>query len=96
MFKGHFGNLQKSLVTVTPREVLGLITVDCQYFRIYTYICFKDERGGREGGTYPDVLVRVLDTLLQRRQVRPMLPMLVPENVCVDAGANKGGNANAA
>lgn len=27
--------------------------------------------------------------------MRPVLPMLVPENVCVDAGTNKGGNADA-
>lgn len=31
-----------------------------------------------------DVLVRVLDTVLQSRHMRPMLPMLSPEVVCVD------------
>lgn len=36
----------------------------------------------------PDVLVRVLDALLQGRQVLPVLPVLVPEDVRVDAGRN--------
>lgn len=80
------GNLQKSLVSVTPREVLGLFAMTVSTLRIL---------GRQKGGTYPDVLVGVLDTLLQRWHVRPMLPMLVPENVCVDAGADEGGNADA-
>lgn len=35
-----------------------------------------------------DVLVRVLDTLLQRRHVAPVIPMLVPQNVRVDTCAD--------
>lgn len=44
----------------------------------------------------PDVLVWVLDALLQRRHVRPVLPVLVPENICVGAGPDQGGDADAA
>lgn len=35
----------------------------------------------------PDILVWVLDALLQGRQVLPVLPVLVPEDVCVNAGS---------
>lgn len=38
----------------------------------------------------PDVLVRVLDALLKRRHVRPVLPMLVPEVISVEASKNHG------
>ncbi len=38
-----------------------------------------------------DVLVGVLDALLEGGQVRPVLPMLVPEVVGVEAGEDKGG-----
>lgn len=37
-----------------------------------------------------DVLIGVLNTLLERRQVRPVLPVLVPEVVCIKAGKEKG------
>ena len=37
-----------------------------------------------------NVLVRVLDTLLKRRHVRPVLPMLIPEHVGVHAAEKKG------
>jgi len=43
----------------------------------------------------PDVLVRVLDALLERGHVRPMLPMLVPEVVGVEAGEDDGGGDTA-
>jgi hypothetical protein len=36
-----------------------------------------------------NVLVRVLDALLQWWQMRPMLPMLVPQVVCIDSGKNE-------
>ena len=35
---------------------------------------------------HADVLVGVLDTLLQGREVGPVLPVLVPQVVGVDAG----------
>ena len=38
-----------------------------------------------------DVLVGVLGTLLEGGHVRPVLPMLVPEVVGVEAGEDKGG-----
>ncbi len=38
-----------------------------------------------------DVLVGILDTLLEGRHVRPVLPMLVPEVVGVEAGEEEGG-----
>ena len=38
-----------------------------------------------------DVLVGVLDALLERGHVRPVLPMLVPEVVGVQAGEEEGG-----
>lgn len=60
----HDWNLQESLVTVAPGEVLG-----------------------------PDVLVRVLDSLLQRRHVGPVLPVLVPQVVAVGGSDGKGGDA---
>lgn len=41
----------------------------------------------------PDVLVRVLDALLQRRQVLPVLPVLIPEIVAVRTSGGKGGDA---
>lgn len=42
----------------------------------------------------PDVLVRVFDALLQGRQVLPVLPVLIPEDVRVDAGGSDAdGNA---
>ena len=37
-----------------------------------------------------DVLVGVLDTLLEGGHVRPVLPMLVPEVVGVEAGEEEG------
>jgi hypothetical protein len=54
------------------------------------------------GGTYlvtvaprevagADVLEGVLDALLERGHVRPMLPMLVPEVVGVGAGEDEAG-----
>lgn len=43
-----------------------------------------------------DVLVGVLSALLQRRQVAPVLPVLVPQGVGVPAGEAQGGNAGAA
>jgi hypothetical protein len=38
-----------------------------------------------------DVLVGVLNALLQRRHVVPVLPMLVPEVIGVDGGENQEG-----
>jgi hypothetical protein len=38
-----------------------------------------------------DVLVGILDALLQRGEVRPVLPVLVPEVVGVQAGEEEGG-----
>ena len=38
-----------------------------------------------------DVLVRVLGALLQRRHVRPVLPVLAPEPVGVGTGGDKAG-----
>lgn len=78
-------NLQQSLVTIAPRKVLGLVAANVSIRRMP-----KDR-----WEAYPDVLVGVLDALFQRRQVRPVLPVLIPENVCVDASADKGGNADA-
>jgi hypothetical protein len=43
----------------------------------------------------PDVLVGVLDALLEGREVLPVLPMLGPEVVGVDAGDQEGGDADA-
>ena len=40
----------------------------------------------------PYVLVGVLDTLLERREMRPMVPMLVPQVVGVGGSNHKGGN----
>lgn len=42
-----------------------------------------------------NVLVWVLDTFLKGRHMRPVLPMLSPEVVCVDGSENKGGNHGA-
>lgn len=36
-----------------------------------------------------DVLVRVLGALLQGRHVLPVLPVIVPQNPCVDASGNQ-------
>ncbi len=36
------------------------------------------------------ILVGVLDALLQRRQVAPVLPVLVPEVVRIDASRHEG------
>lgn len=38
-----------------------------------------------------NVLVGVLSALLKRGHVRPVLPMLVPEGVGVEAGQEEGG-----
>lgn len=43
----------------------------------------------------PDVLVGVLDALLQRGHVLPVLPMLVPQVICVDAAEDQAGNDDA-
>ncbi len=42
-----------------------------------------------------DVLVGVLDALLKRGHVRPVLPMLVPEVVGVQAGEDESGGDGA-
>lgn len=42
-----------------------------------------------------DVLVGILDALLQRGHVRPVLPMLVPEAVGVDSGEQEAGEDSA-
>lgn len=42
-----------------------------------------------------DVLVRVLDALLQRRHVAPVLPVLVPQPVGVGTSGSEGGNTAA-
>ena len=42
-----------------------------------------------------DVLVRVLNTLLQRRQVAPVLPMLIPEPVGIGASEDEAGSNTA-
>jgi len=41
------------------------------------------------------VLVGVLDALLKRGHVAPVLPVLLPEDVGVDATTDQGGNAGA-
>lgn len=42
-----------------------------------------------------DVLVRVLGALLERREVRPVLPMLIPKVVGVDRGQSESGDDGA-
>jgi hypothetical protein len=42
--------------------------------------------------TGADVLVGILDTLLKRGHVAPVLPMLSPEVVGVSTGENEGRN----
>lgn len=42
----------------------------------------------------PNVLVRVLNTFLERGLVRPVLPMLCPQTVGVDAAEDNGGDHN--
>jgi hypothetical protein len=39
----------------------------------------------------PDVLVRILDPLLQRRQMLPVFPMLVPKVPGIDAAEDEAG-----
>jgi hypothetical protein len=43
----------------------------------------------------PNILIRVLDSLLQRRQMLPMLPMLVPEVLGVDGAEDQAGDDDA-
>ena len=42
-----------------------------------------------------DVLVGVLDALLQRGHVRPVLPVLVPQVVRIDTGTNQARDSRA-
>lgn len=42
-----------------------------------------------------DVLVRILSSLLQRRQVRPVLPMLVPQDIGVQASNDQAREGHA-
>jgi hypothetical protein len=42
-----------------------------------------------------DVLVGVFDTLLERGHMRPVLPMLVPQVVSVEATTDQDGNDGA-
>ncbi len=43
----------------------------------------------------PNILIRILRTLIQRRHMLPMLPMLRPQIVSVDAGDNQAGDCDA-
>ncbi len=43
----------------------------------------------------PDVLVWVFNSLFQRREMFPMLPMLVPQVVRVDTGQDEAGSDDA-
>jgi hypothetical protein len=40
----------------------------------------------------PDILIRVLDSLLQRREMRPVFPMFLPEIPGVDGAEDQGGD----
>lgn len=43
-----------------------------------------------------NILIRIFGTLLQRRQVFPMLPMLVPEIISIELCEYQSRNANTA
>ena len=43
----------------------------------------------------PDVLIRILDSLFQGREMAPVLPMLAPQVVGVDAAEDQAGDDDA-
>ena len=98
----HLGGLV--LVVVVDRVVPATIAHHVSYpsllpMPVYDHVCSDLQEGlatitpGEVLGA--DVLVGVLGTLLQRRHVGPVLPMLVPENPGVVAGKDKEGDSAA-
>ena len=81
-------SFQKSVYTLPSARSLGLTSRNLPPTH---FIAISPEEVPR-----PDILVRILDSLFQRWQVAPVLPMFVPQIPSVDAGEYEAWNDHAA